>query len=218
MAATKPSVRKRASGSRARHQVRNLYRNAILDASERVFAERGFHATRIQDIAHAARTAVGTMYNHFNDKSEVLCALLDERTQEILAQLGPRAGESKEFAVWLEERIRRMLAYVERHRGLFAIVMNLGGGAAGSSDAAISERAMRRVQRFRAAWQAIVDEGVREGALETTENPALLGALLAGTVRALTHDALADPETPLIELAPAIVRLFLRGAGRRKPG
>ena len=66
---------------RRRDEARALFRNAILDAAEAVFAERGFHGARIQDIAERARIAVGTVYNHFADKDEVLSALLDDRTE-----------------------------------------------------------------------------------------------------------------------------------------
>ena len=39
---------------RRRDEARALFRNAILDAAESVFAQRGFHGARIQDIAEQA--------------------------------------------------------------------------------------------------------------------------------------------------------------------
>src|SRR3974390_2497623 len=101
---------------RRRDEPRPLFRNAILDAAEAVFAERGFHGARIQDIAERARIAVGTVYNHFAQKDDVLSALLDERTQEMLAQLRPSPDDPPRFADRLEARIARMLACVVRHR------------------------------------------------------------------------------------------------------
>ena len=72
---------------RRRDEARALFRNAILDAAEAVFAERGFHGARIQDVAARARIAVGTVYNHFAQKDDVLAALLEERTEGLLAQM-----------------------------------------------------------------------------------------------------------------------------------
>ena len=69
------------SGS-VRSEAKALFRNAILDAAEIVFAERGFHEARIQDIAARARIAVGTVYNHFETKEDVLAA---QRVREALA-------------------------------------------------------------------------------------------------------------------------------------
>src|SRR5215469_7256927 len=88
-----------------RDEARALFRNAILDAAEAVFAERGFHGARIQDIAARARTAVGTVYNHFEHKDDVLHALLEERTEELLEQLRPRPGDPTPFPPRLEARV-----------------------------------------------------------------------------------------------------------------
>src|SRR5580692_6415702 len=86
---------------RRRDEARALFRNAILDAAETVFAERGFHGARIQDIAVVARIAVGTLYNHFDHKDEVLAALLEQRSEELLAQLAPAPTDPRAWpACW----------------------------------------------------------------------------------------------------------------------
>ena len=45
----------------------------LLDAGMRVFAERGFHAARVDDIVRAARTSHGTFYLYFANKEDLLC-------------------------------------------------------------------------------------------------------------------------------------------------
>ena len=64
----------RGSTRTVREEAKQLFRNAILEAAEIVFSERGFHAARIQDIAARARIAVGTVYNHFEQKEDVLAS------------------------------------------------------------------------------------------------------------------------------------------------
>ena len=79
-----------------REEAKALFRNAILDAAERVFAEHGFHVARIQDVAKQARIGVGTVYNHFEQKEDLLLALLEDRTGEVLACLAARPeGDSR---------------------------------------------------------------------------------------------------------------------------
>src|SRR5580658_6096915 len=97
---------------RRRDEARALFRNAILDAAEAVFAERGFHGARIQDIAERARIAVGTVYNHFSQKDDVLSALLEERTEGLLEQVRAGGDDAKGFRPRLEARVGRMLEYV----------------------------------------------------------------------------------------------------------
>src|SRR5215471_2442401 len=117
--------RKARSGPRLdscpRDEARSLFRNAILDAAEAVFAARGFHGARIQDVAARARIAVGTVYNHFDCKEKVLDALLEERADAALAALAPLPGDPTDFGARLGARVRRMLGFIEQHRGFYAI-------------------------------------------------------------------------------------------------
>src|SRR6185437_214212 len=95
---------------RRREEARALFRNAILDAAEAVFAERGFHGARIQDIAERARIAVGTVYNHFAHKDEVLAALLEERGEAMHAEFMSAADDPQPFPARLTVRVARLLA------------------------------------------------------------------------------------------------------------
>jgi AcrR family transcriptional regulator len=64
----------------------------LLDAGMRVFADRGFHAARVDDIVRAARTSHGTFYLYFTNKEDLLRALATECGHEISAladTLGP---------------------------------------------------------------------------------------------------------------------------------
>jgi AcrR family transcriptional regulator len=64
----------------------------LLDAGMRVFADRGFHAARVDDIVRAARTSHGTFYLYFTNKEDLLRALATECGLEMSAladTLGP---------------------------------------------------------------------------------------------------------------------------------
>jgi len=47
-------------------------RKQILDAAIFVFAEKGFHTTRVSDIAERAGVAYGLVYHYFRNKDEIL--------------------------------------------------------------------------------------------------------------------------------------------------
>lgn len=94
MAKVKP---KRTYDSSLRKQQANQTRIRILDASQRLFAERGYAASTVEAIAGAAGVAVDTVYAAFGSKRGVLQALLnvrvggEEAELDLLARAGPRA-------------------------------------------------------------------------------------------------------------------------------
>ena len=204
---------------RRRDEARALFRNAVLDAAEIVFAERGFHGARIQDIAEGARIAVGTVYNHFADKDEVLSALLDERTEGLLAciQAGvPEGHAPRGFRARLEARVAGMLAYVAEHRAFFVIANEHGlfAGAAAPS-ARSSARSVKRMETFRAGFRAIVEEGIASGDLEALDADTL-ARFLGGTMRVFVLSSLADDGHDVREQAAMLIDLFLHGAAKRR--
>lgn len=51
-------------------------RSALLMAAGRLFAERGYQTTTVADIAESAGVSLGTFYQYFRDRSDVVAALL----------------------------------------------------------------------------------------------------------------------------------------------
>jgi AcrR family transcriptional regulator len=196
-----------------RDEARDLFRRATLDAAEEVFASKGFHAARIQDVAARARIGVGTVYNHFESKEALLAALLEERAAELTRCLAPEGAEPAGFAARLEGRVARLLGYVQAHRGYYRLIMAYGplGGAAAASELMVSTR--RRLTRFRDIFRALIDEGVASGALDPELAPELPG-FLWGTIRSVISRIAFDENAELVGKAPLIVRLFMTGARR----
>ena len=73
MAAVKVE-RKSRPGRNERRKART--RSALLAAGQRLFGEQGFDATTVAEIAEDADVAVGSFYNHFDSKEDLLAALL----------------------------------------------------------------------------------------------------------------------------------------------
>src|SRR3954462_3395706 len=59
-------------------------RRLILDAAVRVFARKGYHATRVGDIAEEAGVAHGLIYHYFSSKEEVLETIFRETWSDLL--------------------------------------------------------------------------------------------------------------------------------------
>src|ERR1700721_2745802 len=60
-------------------------RERILQAAIRVFAKKGFHATRVSEVAKAAGVADGTIYLYFKSKDELLVSLFEDRVERLSA-------------------------------------------------------------------------------------------------------------------------------------
>jgi TetR/AcrR family transcriptional regulator, fatty acid metabolism regulator protein len=83
-------------------------RRIILDAAVRVFAHKGFHTSRVGDIAEEAGVAHGLLYHYFSSKDEVLetifrenWGILVERIHAVEASGGPAREQLRHVAAIL---------------------------------------------------------------------------------------------------------------------
>lgn len=111
----------------AREARTEVYRQHILEAAERVFAERGFEATKVQDVSTACGLSMGTIYGIFPGKTELYSALLQTRGQELLATA--REVAERHVGAWaaLEGLIDVYIGYFVEHPDFLR--MHLRSGA-----------------------------------------------------------------------------------------
>ena len=62
-------------------------RRQLLDAAVRVFARKGFHASRVGDIAEEAGVAHGLLYHYFKSKDQVLETVFQENWSLLVARI-----------------------------------------------------------------------------------------------------------------------------------
>jgi AcrR family transcriptional regulator len=80
----------------------------LLDAGLRVFARRGYHAARVDDIVRVARTSHGTFYLYFANKEDLLRALAVDCAHDLttmadtIGPIGPDESGRAELRRFLE--------------------------------------------------------------------------------------------------------------------
>ena len=62
-------------------------REAILQAAVRLFGEKGYDGTSIEDLAREAGVGKGTVYGYFQDKSEIFLAFCEEEIDYVFSVL-----------------------------------------------------------------------------------------------------------------------------------
>lgn len=99
----------------------NPRKKQIIHAAHRLFVEKGFTSTSIQDILDEARISKGTFYNHFTSKNECLMAIIESVSEEADQQrreiaLGKRRDDLEVFAAQIAVRMK-----VNREHNLVAL-------------------------------------------------------------------------------------------------
>ncbi|HXX68336.1 MAG TPA: TetR/AcrR family transcriptional regulator [Polyangiaceae bacterium] len=194
-----------------RHQLRETTWRAILDAAEDVAAAEGASRASLQAIAERAGVAVGTIYNHFHDKEELLQELFTRRREELYAQIDrtTKAHGREPFARQLEAFVAAVFEYFDSRRAFLRLSVESEKPAVVKGKDGRRRPAMRQLQD---RAERIVRIGLREKCLRGG-NASLLAAVLVSIVRGVLV-LLAHGDQPFVSETQRVVSLFLHGAGR----
>jgi AcrR family transcriptional regulator len=102
-------------------------RALIVEAAGRLFGERGYEGTRLDDVAAAAGVTKPILYRHFDAKRVLYLALLERHREDLGSFAGVIPAEGT-----LEDRLRAVLevwfAYVEAHSYAWKMLFRDTGG------------------------------------------------------------------------------------------
>jgi len=130
---------------------RERTRQEILAAAIRVLADKGFHDTKIADIAAAADVGVGTFYLHFPTKDALFDAVVDETATRLKATVDAARAGARDPVEQLHAANAAFCRFARDNREVFRVVFG--------HPAAYSEV----IARAQALFAADIAENVREG-------------------------------------------------------
>jgi AcrR family transcriptional regulator len=97
-------------------------RAQLLDVSRELFAERGFEATSIEEIAHRAGVSKPIVYEHFGSKEGVYAVVKDREVQRLIDDI-THSLIGDHPRVLLEQAAGALLAYIETQTDGFRILV-----------------------------------------------------------------------------------------------
>ncbi len=187
-------------------------RKHIMSVAARVFAEKGYYATTIADLAEAAGIAKGTIYWYFNNKRTIMTAILDEMSEEITGTFGTILRDAPDGLEALLRCVRPALELLQTHGPIYMMYFL----EIGSTDSSIKEKFRRMYAVVHAGARLAVERGVKEGKIRKV-NPDIAAYAVMGLVERVSEiSGLADLDVPIearAEEARELVRRALAAGG-----
>ena len=186
-------------------------RRLILGAAVRVFASKGYHASRVDDIAAEAGVAHGLLYHYFASKEELLETIFRETWAELLGAI--RAVEESGEPV--PEQLRRVAAILLRSwRRDPNLVRVLVREIARSPHL---QRQVHEIEQAFAAIERIVEHGQADGSFRADLEPRLASFLFYGAVEEILTgwvlEQLDDSDEAVEQAERAVAEVFCAGFG-----
>ncbi|MGI8921032.1 MAG: TetR/AcrR family transcriptional regulator [Solirubrobacteraceae bacterium] len=176
-------------------------RARIADAAMQVFAERGYHAASIAEIARCAGISKPVVYDHFASKADLHLQLLARERDRLLALT--------DAAATLQSALEAFFAYVQGHPYAWRMLFRETTG-----DPAVA----RAHERVIAEARAGIARQIARGVALSGRGARLRSELLAEGVMGVTHGLAlwwqGHPDVPRREIVRAATDLLVPGLAR----
>jgi len=125
-----------------------------------LFAEKGYRATTVREIADAAGILSGSLYHHFDSKESIADEILASFINEVLADYRGAVASAPSPRAALEQIVRSTSLTLSRHRAALAMLQNDWSYFAGQPRFAYLPKALREIERI---WVTQLEAGKESG-------------------------------------------------------
>jgi AcrR family transcriptional regulator len=182
-------------------------RAQLLEVAVEVFAEQGFHATSMDEVAEAAGVTKPVLYQHFPSKHALYASLLDSELGQLTTDLERAFAVAEDNQQRLRLGFGAYLDFVAAHEDAFRLLFTEGLG--------LDESFQQRIARFR-SWVAERVTAIisAEAGLPAPRARALAVAIVGMAESAATWWLAEHRPLPIAELADELAGLAWQGFAR----
>lgn len=164
-----------------------LKRSQILETAEKLFFEKGYEQTSIQDILDALSLSKGGFYHHFASKEAIMSEICEKRVENRFARLNLELCGTKISPIDKLNLLLRMANLFEQDEPKFVAMMLKICYL--DEDIRLREH-MRSlvIQRLKPLMNDVIEEGIEKGVF-FTRNRAHIGAIALHLVSECNDDA-----------------------------
>ena len=159
-------------------------------AARKLFVERGYHATRPQDIAREAGLGHGTFYLHYPDKRACFLAFVEDAREELDSYLRMRRPIGQSIDQIIAAMLNAIYDYSETHPGVL--------GAAMTDESVIDAEGVQAdplLVRWGRDWAEIIREAAKAGLATDTFDADITGQAILGAIHQTASEGARSSRT-----------------------
>lgn len=187
---------------------RGQTRQELLAAAKKVLAEKGYHNTKVADIAAAADIGVGTFYLYYPTKDALFLELVDVTARLLKEHLEHARAQAEDHIDKLREAHRAFFAFAEANREVFKIIFGHGNS--------FHELLRRVYAMFVAEAVENVTAGIQHGVFRPL-HPETVANALVGMFAQVASWWIEQEQPPAAVMADTMTDLILHGLALQPP-
>jgi AcrR family transcriptional regulator len=184
-------------------------RAELMASARQLFLRHGFHACSLEMVAEEAGFTIGAVYSRFGSKADLFLAILDERIDQLVAEVAQVAGLHQPIPEQAELLAGRRMALLEREREWFPLVLEFWSHAA--RDERLRHEFGACHERLVGAYADLIEADYARLGLPLPLAPEVLARAVVAIGNGVALERLTDPARVPEGLLSTMAVAFLRG-------
>lgn len=154
----------------------NKTKRKIFETSMKLFAEKGYDATSIEDITATVGVAKGTLYYHFSSKEEIFNFLVEEGIKLLQNSIDIKIAKHENYIDKIKAIVLIQIKIVVKYEDLITILLSQFWGKE-----ARHQKCQKLIDEYLITIENIVKEGIEKGQIKNG-NPKVIASEIYGLI------------------------------------
>lgn len=189
---------------------RNDTKSKILEAALKVFAEKGYHSSSVEDIVSASSVSKGGLYFHFPSKKDIFLALVEEMGKILIDKIQEAASKGADPKAKAKRALEKGFYLFFKYKKLarFLLIEVLVSGKEFENKRREIYQSLERVIK------EILDEAKERGEIDKTIDTKKVATLWIGSISQIVIKSLTSQERiDLTKEAPEVEKYLFKMVG-----
>ncbi|MBI5118449.1 TetR/AcrR family transcriptional regulator [Candidatus Poribacteria bacterium] len=145
----------------------------ILDAAEKLFLQKGFGATTMNDIGEAAEFCRASLYNYFPAKEMIYVSILERAMDSLVAEARKATSQASTASAKIEALKDTLLSFVRRRQAFFHLYFITRSEAGPYLGDDLANRLESKTKELDNIFHDVFREGVAKGEFDPRDRMAM---------------------------------------------
>lgn len=184
----------------------NKTKRKIFETSMKLFAEKGYDATSIEDITATVGVAKGTLYYHFSSKEEIFNFLVEEGMKLLQNSIDIKTAKFSNYIDKIKAIILIQIKIVVKYEDLITILLSQFWG-----NEARNQKCQKHILEYVNKIENIIAEGIKAGQIKKG-NPQVIASEIYGLIcSSLVYKVRSEEEIDVMKLFKEFENTVIEG-------
>lgn len=160
----------------------NKTKRKIFETSMKLFAEKGYDATSIEDITATVGVAKGTLYYHFSSKEEIFNFLIEEGIKLLQNSIDIKTAKLTNYIDKIKAIVLIQIKIVSKYEDIITILLSQFYGKE-----ARNQKCQTLIYEYIDKIEQIVEKGIQQGEIKKGDAKAIASEIYALIASSLVY-------------------------------